>query len=371
MRFRHPSTRLRGRRPGAAMVALPVALMAIIAAVDITSPPDIHLGPLLVIAPAVTASFAGPGLTGAIGGLSVVTQLIIGAERDTFDSSNIQMQSVSLAVLSVFLMAFTYFRESRKRELASVRRVSEAAQNVLLRPLPRRAGPLEVDSRYQAAEAHAHVGGDLYALARTPDGTRLIIGDVQGKGLASLSDSALLMGAFRAAAHRHAPLAALVAYLEGGICWGLVEFSEDREDVGERFVTAAVLDIPDGREVLHLINCGHPSPLLLRQGGAGAVPLDVPRPAPPLGLGDLSDTGYEAATFDFRVGDLLLLYTDGVSEARDHDGVFYPLAERAAALAGLGPEVFLQSLSADLVAYVGGPLNDDVAMVAVRRNGGA
>ncbi|WP_313904694.1 SpoIIE family protein phosphatase [Streptomyces sp. SLBN-118] len=87
----------------------------------------------------------------------------------------------------------------------------------MLRPLPQRIGPLRIASVYLAAEAEAQIGGDLYAAARTAQGTRLIIGDVRGKGLEAIGDAALRLGAFRAAAHRQADLPALVAYLEGTV----------------------------------------------------------------------------------------------------------------------------------------------------------
>jgi hypothetical protein len=67
---------------------------------------------------------------------------------------------------------------------------------------------------------------------------------------------------------------------------------------------------------------------------------------------------------------MLLLYTDGVTEARDARGTFYPLAQRAAKWAGLEPTHLLASIEADLREHVPpGALADDMAMVAVRRDG--
>ncbi|MEU6095150.1 hypothetical protein [Streptomyces sp. NPDC047079] len=61
---------LRGSRSGPAFVLIPSALVVVCTG-DVLAPPDIHLGPLLVAAPAVTAAFAGPRLTTAISGLAV------------------------------------------------------------------------------------------------------------------------------------------------------------------------------------------------------------------------------------------------------------------------------------------------------------
>jgi serine phosphatase RsbU (regulator of sigma subunit) len=236
----------------------------------------------------------------------------------------------------------------------------------VLRPLPAQAGPLSVASEYRVAEADTRLGGDLYALARTVNSTRLVIGDVRGKGLASISETATMLESFRAAARFQSTLPEMVAYLEGSTQWGLAEFSGAEADVGERFVTAAVADIPDGEPVVRLVLAGHPPPLLLSQGGA-VTALAVAEPAPPLGLGSLVTGSYAPQTFPFQPGDILLLYTDGVTEARDRDGVFYPLTERVAAWAGEAPAKLIDSITADLDAYIPGPPTDDMAMIAVRR----
>ncbi|MFC5782329.1 hypothetical protein ACFPWS_14835 [Streptomyces aureus] len=175
--------------------------------VDTLAPPDVHLGPLLVAAPAVTAAIGGARLVAAVGALAVVTQLVIGVVRHGWPLTlNHEMQILSLAIVTAVIATFCYLRERRQRELAQVRSVSEAAQRVVLRPLPRRLGPLKVASVYLAAEAEAHIGGDLFAAARVGEVTRMIIGDVRGKGLSSISDAALLLGAFREAAHHHPPI---------------------------------------------------------------------------------------------------------------------------------------------------------------------
>jgi serine phosphatase RsbU (regulator of sigma subunit) len=62
-----------------------------------------------------------------------------------------------------------------------------------------------------------------------------------------------------------------------------------------------------------------------------------------------------------------LLYTDGLSEARDRNGVFYPLTTRAPGLREIGPEALLDGIATDLRAHTGKPLDDDLAMVAVER----
>jgi hypothetical protein len=348
-----------------ALIVVPLALIAAVPVFDPFLPTSIHLAPVLAVAPAVTATFASPRRTLLVGVLAVAALVIAGMERSALDTEGVVAQLLSLAVLVGFLVFFCYLRERHEQELGRARSVSEAAQRVVLRPLPERAGPVSVASEYQPAERDTHLGGDLYALARTRSSTRLVIGDVRGKGLASISETATMLESFRAAARRQSSLPEMVAYLEGSVQWGLAEFSGAEADVGERFVTAAVADIPDDEAVVRLVVCGHPPPLLLRKGEVTA--LAVSQAAPPLGLGALADCSYQQETFPFDQGDTLLLYTDGVTEARDKEGTFYPLAQRAAAWTSCAPTELISNIEADLRSYVPGPPADDMAMIAVRR----
>lgn len=353
----------RPRRVGHAQLAVPFALIALVTVVDILAPPEVHLGPFLVAAPAVTASFAGPRMTGFVGLVAVLAQALVAVVRTSLTDLNHTFQITALIMISVFVTFFAHLREVHEKELVQLRSVAETAQQVVLRPLPDRIGPLGVASVYLAAAAEAQIGGDLYAAARTSTGTRLIVGDVRGKGLEAVGDAALVLGAFRAAAHQEAELPGLVDYLEAAVSADL----DGAGDQGESFVTAAVLEIPDDEPVLHLVSCGHPPPLLLLRDG-GAVPLEVAQPAPPLGLTGLVASAVTAQTFAFAAGDVLLLYTDGVLEARDRTGAFYPLAHRVAAWSGLHPQAVLDHLCEDLLAHAtGNTLDDDAAMVAIER----
>ncbi|MCX5112579.1 serine/threonine-protein phosphatase [Streptomyces sp. NBC_00378] len=363
LRQRLPRRQL-SRQASDALLAVPLGLIVTIVLADVLSPRGVPLGPLLIVAPAITASFAGPVLTGVMGGTAVAALLGIGlAHENLLGTLYFDSQIIALLVVSVIVTVFRYLQVRHDRELTQVRTVSEVTQNVVMRPLPRRIGPLRVASMYLAAQEHAMIGGDLYAAVRTPTGTRLIIGDARGKGLTAISDAALLLGAFREAAHREATLPALMSYLEHSVCWNLAEPAE-AETAGECFITAAVLDIPDKSAQAQMVTCGHPPPLLLRHGQATA--LSAPRPAPPLGLGGLSRPDYRIDTFTLEPDDVLLLHTDGLTEARDAQGVFYPLAERAAAWTDESPPALIRRLRTDLLAYVGGHLADDAAVIALQ-----
>ncbi|MFB7574319.1 PP2C family protein-serine/threonine phosphatase [Streptomyces sp. NPDC056165] len=349
-----------GARGQRALVALPFALIAVISLADALTPPYVELGPLLMAAPAVSAAFAGPRLTALVSVLAVGARVTVASFQHTLGDASRSAGIAALAAGAIVVVVFTAVRDRHRRVLSQVRSVSETAQKVLLRPLPDRIGPLTVASVYLAAEAEAQIGGDLYAATRTGTSTRLLIGDVRGKGLAAVGDAAMLLGSFYGFAYRQASLPVLAAHLDGSVRWDPHSGGDNGE---ERFITAVLLDFPDHGGCVHVVNCGHPPPLMLH--GGTVEPLNRSESAPPLGLGEFNGGQYVIDTFPFEEDDLLLLYTDGVVEARDESGAFYRLAERLATWGERTPGDLLQRLRGDLLAHVGGRLADDAAAIAV------
>ncbi|MFD8752854.1 PP2C family protein-serine/threonine phosphatase [Kitasatospora sp. NPDC059577] len=347
---------------------VPIGLLAVLLVVIVRSPESIRLGPLLVIAPALTPSFAGPRVTAVVAALTVAVGLLIAVLRGGLTAGNHPAQLIALTVLCMMVVVFAVVRERRDRQLARAQSVAEAAQRALLRPIPERIGPLQIATVYLAAEREAQIGGDLYTATRTADGARMIVGDVRGKGLAAVGESALLLSAFRLIAAQHETLPHLAWTLDDNVGRYLVDFAETDREAAEHFVTALFLDIPDDAPVARMTNCGHPPPLLLRHDRV--VSLDGAGAAPPLGLGVLAAADYPDDTFPFEIGDTLLLYTDGVVEARDRSGAFYPFADRVARWVGSTPEALVNHIRRDLLAHAGGRLGDDAAVVAIRRTDG-
>ncbi|MFG2561530.1 PP2C family protein-serine/threonine phosphatase [Streptomyces sp. NPDC048496] len=371
MRVRHRDNRLTpSRRLSQGLLAVPFALIATVALIDISTPETIHLGPFLVAGPALTASFAGPGLTAAVGALAVAAQVVIAVLQGGVGTPNHEAQIAAVAVISAFLVVFRYALDRHERQLDRVRSVAVMAQQVLLHPLPHQIGPLSIASVYIAAEAEAQIGGDLYAAVPAPGGTRLVVGDVRGSGLPAVDDAAVVVGAFRGAAYENLSLPGAVAHIANASYWNMAQLAETDPEYDESFVTALVLDVCEEDHSVRLVNCGHPPPLLLRSDGRVEA-LEVREPALPLGFGMVSENEYEVETFGFHPGDLLFLYTDGVIEARDRRGTFYPLADRLATWNGTGPDALVEHLHTDLLRHAGGHLGDDAVMIAITKTSGA
>ncbi|MFF0040969.1 hypothetical protein ACFYRG_32905 [Streptomyces mirabilis] len=168
---------------GHAPLVIPVVLIVVITVVDILVPAYVHLGPLLVIASAITASFAGPLLTGVIGALAVAAQAFTGWHFGVLFSRNVMVHVLALAVLSSLIVFFCVVRKQHRRRPAQVRSVAEAAQHVLSWPLPDRPGPLQQDgtfcpfveraARWTERDLLAHTGAcldaaSLIAIRRMP-----------------------------------------------------------------------------------------------------------------------------------------------------------------------------------------------------------
>lgn len=94
--------------------------------------------------------------------------------------------------------------------------------------------------------------------------------------------------------------------------------------------------------------------------------LESATPSPLISLAELVGDHYNVDTYDFAPGDLLLLYTDGIAEARARDGEFFPLAAWMLRQPPTPPRELLTALHRDLLRYRRGSLDDDVAALAVR-----
>jgi serine phosphatase RsbU (regulator of sigma subunit) len=350
------------------LCGVPALVVVVIVCLGHVWPGPLLLEPLLAVPPALAGIGARSARQPLIwGGISMLTA-IAGAVISPLTTQWLPFATIITVAVVTLISALGAVRNARgSQKLAAVTSVAEAAQRALLRPLPRQVGPLELGVVYLAAAAEARVGGDLYEVTRSPFGIRLIIGDVRGKGLGAVEVAADMLGVFREVAHEVYTLAEVARRLDASLV--------RRRAVEDEFVTAVLAEIDPDASRLTIYTCGHPPPLLLPAGSGEPEAsrrvqvLEVPQPAPPLGLLALGDASGASCTVPFKPGDRLLLYTDGVTEARDAQRRFYPLTERLADPGGAGPTDsgadLLDWLREDLLRHVGAPLTDDAALLLV------
>jgi serine phosphatase RsbU (regulator of sigma subunit) len=254
-------------------------------------------------------------------------------------------------------------RIRREHEMLRLRSTAAAMQRHILHPLPLVTDDVLVNGVYEPVQEDRLVGGDIYDVVASPWGTRVLIGDVQGKGLAAVGAAFAVIGAFREAAHREPTLTALVDALDAAV----VRHNSYAEQTGddERFVTALIVGV-DADDEVQVVNCGHIPPRLMHDGLVTTPPLDS---GVPLGLAELAAEPTTVDWFEFPAGSTLLLTTDGLTETRGDDGTFYPLDERLTKHLGLSPTELPRALHDDARAFADDDRrHDDIAVLTVRRS---
>ncbi|MEU5804489.1 PP2C family protein-serine/threonine phosphatase [Streptomyces sp. NPDC047804] len=345
-------------------VALALWLFLLTAAVvllDAFTGDDLPVIPLLVVLPALTSVFCSVRQTTAVA--AWVTAVVV--------ATRIPAAGAFWDVL--FLLGFTALASSlgvvacaarirHATEVARLRTAAVALQRQILRPLPVLTRQICAHGLYEPIEEDRFVGGDVYEVVQSPYGTRVIIGDVQGKGLPAIGAGFAALGAFREAAVREPDLVAVADSVEDAVVRHNALTAEAGE--AERFVTALVLGF-DGSDRVRVVNCGHLWPRLLHDGAASVVNLN--RTSVPLGMAELGGEARAAEWIDFPPDAALLVCTDGVTEARDATGEFYPFDARLGRWADREPDQVVEALQADLQNFAGGVRRDDVAVLVLTR----
>jgi hypothetical protein len=331
---------------GAALVVL-----GAVSAIELVDPDRANLVGLFALVPLAAAIFAYWRSVLGIGALATVVGIVFAAS-DPGPGMWAMVNVLGVVAGTGLAVAVALVRKRQADRIAELLKLAAVAQQAVLRPLGPQIGALAVAGRYISATAAADIGGDLYEALDTPYGVRIIIGDVRGKGLDAVRLASIVLGSYRHVAYERADLRAVVTDLDRAVA---------RSTGDEDFVTAALVEERGG--TLTIVNCGHPAPLLLRRGEV--IALDPPAPAPPLGFMPVAQPRVER----LEPGDRLLLFTDGLGEAR-RDGEFFPTAGRAWRLLGHGTVGDgLASLETALVDWVHGHLDDDIALVLLEYAG--
>ncbi|MGW4518848.1 PP2C family protein-serine/threonine phosphatase [Streptomyces sp. NPDC004393] len=336
----------------------PVILTVVIASLAFSTPKEVAFSRLLAAMPALAASIWPALPTVALGAVCVV--IMIGLSL-VYPDLGPWYTVGAIAAVTVAAAYACHVRIQREQALVQLRLVAEAAQKVVLRPLPRRVGCIEIESMYVAAAAQARIGGDFYEAVSTPYGVRLIIGDVRGKGLPAVGAAAAVVNCFREAAYDEPTLEGIVHRLD--VSSTRHSCTLPTHELLEQFTTVALAEFPHQGGRIKLLNCGHPPPLLLRHGKLHV--LNPTAASPMLNLAALIGTGYITDAMVCCSGDQLLFYTDGVIESRNSRGEFFPLQDWLRRQNSAAPRELLDTLHRDLLQHSGGELHDDVAALAV------
>ena len=285
-------------------------------------------------------------LTGRSGPVGVVTLIYAESQRRYRDDELPMLEDMARRAAFAIETAQT-FREQSGR-LADVVRVADAAQRAILADVPPRVGPFLLAAAYRSSAAEATIGGDLFDVIPWRDGVRLLIGDVRGKGLGAIRLASLVLGAARAAAEDLDDLGDVLATVDRRIRRHLTD---------EDFVTACLIELTAGGDYCIAL-AGHPAPFVIRADGHIAQ-LDPP-PSPPIGLGAKPET----VAGSLAVGDRLLLFTDGLTEARDASRAFISVDRVVRQMVGGTLHDAVAAVLRHLEGEAAG-LNDDLALLAV------
>ncbi|MGW4393043.1 PP2C family protein-serine/threonine phosphatase [Streptomyces sp. NPDC004685] len=267
----------------------------------------------------------------------------------------------TIGVLTVVAALLNRMFAHEREQLRTSRQVAEAVQRAVLPVMPDRVQGLAVATRYRAAQEEALIGGDLYAVHDTPYGVRTVIGDVRGKGMQAVTLVNTLLGSFHAAALQLPDLPDVVR----GVEVQLQDVKRRRADAPyEDFVTAVVVEISPDHSVLRMANRGHPAPLMVHEGKVTV--LEPEEPSLPLGLGDLAGPDVPVDQFELPPGATLVMFTDGITEARDQHGTFFDPVPPLTGPLPPNPGAVLDTMLAALSRHTK-ELEDDAAAIAITR----
>ena len=335
--------------------AIAVVWLLLLTAADLVAPPSISPDPLFALAPLAAAAVMPARATAGFAAAATALVVLSGLYNQNWDTTQQWVLLLDVALVGAAAVVIAEVRVRRERRFGHVATIAEVAQRAVLPTLPPSAADVRVTARYQSAAEDAVVGGDLYDCSLVGAHVRFLVGDVRGKGLAAVEQAARVIRAFRQAAATETSLPDVARDMDAY----LTPFMGD-----EDFATALMVDASHCGRVT-LLACGHPPPMLIRADGTAEL-LTVP-PRLPLGLG----AGGEPVTLSWAPGDRLLLYTDGLSEARDEQGRFLPLLELAPTLTASQPDVALDGVLEIVRRHIkGGQLGDDLAIVLLENTAG-
>jgi serine phosphatase RsbU (regulator of sigma subunit) len=267
-----------------------------------------------------------------------------------FDAGSVSFLEDLAQRISVALDANLVVAESR--HVAAVLR--QAMMPATTRPVP----GIDTAVFLRVAHEHEELGGDFYDVHGPDDDLTLVLGDVAGKGVEAAVHAKRIRNAVRTASHVDRDPAWILGLVNRVLC----DEAEADSEVIATAVCCRLRRAPEGLAV-ELANAGHPQPLVLRSDGT----VERPR-ADGLALALLDGTTYAATSVVLRPDDTLLLYTDGVTEARGHRDLFGEdrLVATLRQAGGMKASAVVDQVAIAVTTHLADRQRDDIALVALR-----
>jgi sigma-B regulation protein RsbU (phosphoserine phosphatase) len=267
------------------------------------------------------------------------------------------LKTLAAAASREVALRFALKRERQARIDAEA--VIQTLQESLLPPLLPTVRGLDLAARFRAAGTGIELVGDFYDMFETR-GSRwgFLVGDICGKGLQAAKAAALARHTVNAAAMQHSDPAGVMELLNQTFL--------SRHDPDHSFLTAVygTLERCGNAWSVQLACAGHAPPIVRRADGS-AAPVDVHGSL----IGIMPSLEMRTARLTLHPGDTIVLYTDGVSEAR-HDNELFGDTAICALLGGAGPEVDADGLARLIedaaLQFCGGTPTDDIAVLVLR-----
>ncbi|MDT0613291.1 PP2C family protein-serine/threonine phosphatase [Streptomyces lancefieldiae] len=351
--------------------AFPLLLLVGITVADVTTG-AFQIISWTVLVPGVAAAMCGVWSTAVLAVLALVVYVF--ADTVWQHREETGLPGLVLVVLGGFIAVLAAaVRVGGEQRMLHMRDIADTTRRTVLRQHPAGWGGLDHAAAYLSSDTEARVGGDFYDIQPGPHGTRVLLGDVQGKGLGAVEAAAALLGTFREAAYHESDLATVAERLETRMRRHRELTARLGRSDGDRFATAVLVGFrPDLPDAVDVVDFGHEPPVAAGPGGVRTLPVVG---GLPLGMSDLVPG--QAVTVcrpALAADETLLLVTDGVTECRDSEGCFYRHADDitraiAADPSDTAPARLVALVREGTLRHCRGRLSDDTTVFAVRRRG--
>jgi hypothetical protein len=338
-------------RSPALIAAVSGLLLLLVTVVDLAVTAEVAVFTVfLALSPLLASSVLGPAATAGFA-VAATSLAVVSGLWNHGQGAQYWVRIIDVALVGTLAVVVSAIRTRRETDLRATRRIATAAQEALLPVLPSHLGPVQLATRYHSATRAAQVGGDFFDFVADRGRVRLILGDVSGKGVDAVGQAARVIRAFRQ--------------------YGASE--DDLLDVARRideyvlpfwhwdyYATAVLVEITD-EDSFTVVSAGHPPPFHVTASGIHELSVHH---SVPLGLGPADGSTGHA----WQPSDRLLLYTDGLIEARDAGGDFLPRAAIDEALQQRDIDTSLDALLTAVHEH-SGSFSDDLALLLMANTG--